>query len=211
MTTSVDATLIATIVQEVLQQLSALPVKPHLYVWGEVEDEGSMNKLTQAIGQRYELTVLSSLQKDLDVKKESDIIFLNCDQDLIVRGALGLTDTAKSKALAEALHQGLQPTLFLSYEDSFKFNGNSAYKAYLHNQKSRLEAFGVSCTTMEQWLHEQQETKVSSSTAVYDAPLLTERAVEAFTEQTLLLAPGTIVTPLARDAARRKEITLSRT
>lgn len=137
------------------------------------------------------------------------VLFWEVQQDLLVRGALGLTDTRTSHLLAQALLQAVPVTLSLS--PSLRWvvgNGPwSPYQLYIRQQKEQLERFGVSVLAAP-GLVELLTAPAAAGPAAFPGKLVTEADIQHITSTSLLLQPGTIVTPLAREAARSKGIVL---
>lgn len=137
------------------------------------------------------------------------IAFLDADQDVIVRGALGLTDTPASRLLASALREGctilIQPSKdmqwLLGTDDQAVIPARATrYHEHLFQYKNRLVEFGA-------WFG--MVSTFRPSELRLNRKLLTEKdihEVDASEIRAIRVTSSTIITHLARDAARQKGI-----
>ncbi|PLS17311.1 hypothetical protein CVD28_12130 [Bacillus sp. M6-12] len=143
------------------------------------------------------------------------VLFLNADQDLLVKGALGIADTSQSSLLAKYLLKGSEVTLIpdtllenaILADDQITKN---AYAAQLLEYKERLQTYGVKIESLTNFLESAgQNLKQPEQALSFEGKLLSQKEVQASTEQDIKISAKTIVTPLARDTARDLGKTIS--
>lgn len=136
-------------------------------------------------------------------------LFFNVSQDLIVKGALGITDTDESEKLALAISSGLQ--VFLLLDDNFHWivtdtissTKNKQYFQHMLTYKKTLDRFGVRFIKSIDEIEKPTITKKNNDTSInFDKKLLTETIVNNSKEKIINVNQSTIVTPLAYDRAR---------
>ncbi|MGC4377567.1 hypothetical protein WD019_11595 [Fictibacillus sp. Mic-4] len=217
-TGKLDIDTVKKIVEEVVRRLLSEEKeaysKPRLLIIDDESKGGAgLETVIEKCRPYWNISVAASTQEEEITNEFSHVIFLNSDQDFIVRGAIGLTDTYKSKLLARVLHLNIPATLVLSEKEEWAWGSEttSAYKQYLENQRKRLETFGAFVTTLEQLdgaLSKAAFTGKPENIVVYHEKLLTESKINHIHSEKVLLNKATIVTPLAKDAARKKGIQL---
>ncbi|MDN4526630.1 hypothetical protein [Fictibacillus fluitans] len=212
MNRSADRELITKIVEEVLQRLQTEDLmekqKPLLYIFASGAEPSALQQVTLTCRPYFEICVVKNEQSDIFQDSTAQVLFMNVDQDLIVRGALGLTDTPQSLALAKALHGNLPITMLLSKVENEVYSTKTAYKEYLLNQKIRLETFGVRITSLKDLKGELDidAKERNPDKSLLQNKLLTENDINAANRKELRINKETIVTPLAWDAARKQGI-----
>lgn len=78
---------------------------------------------------------------------------------------------------------------------------DSIYRSHLLTYKKQLESFGVKFRSLASFTEARVDEERANCLA-FEGKLLTEQGVKDSREASILIAPSTIVTPLARDAAR---------
>ncbi|MGN7480723.1 hypothetical protein ACTHPB_04220 [Priestia megaterium] len=205
--------LIEQIVVEVLKRLDKsdkqqLHVKPKLLIVKEsaASDPIQIKKLETSWTLVYGDDQKENLPKDIQ-----GILFAEAKQDLLVKGALGITDTLESYLLAEALLEGISVSLIPSVtlgnvllSNNQKKRVNNKYAAHLIAYKNTLESFGVKIQSFERFL----QSGLNRHSLSFTERVLTQRHVKLVEEEKITVSPKTIITPLARDTARElgKEI-----
>lgn len=205
--------LIEQIVVEVLKRLDKsdkqhLHVKPKLLIVKESAeiDPIQIKKLETSWTLVYGDDQKENLPKDIQ-----GILFAEAKQDLLVKGALGMTDTLESYLLAEALLEGISVSLIPSVtlgnvllSSNQKKPVNNKYAAHLIAYKNTLESFGVKIQSFERFL----QSGLNRHSLSFTERVLTQRHVKLVEEEKITVSPKTIITPLARDTARElgKEI-----
>ncbi|MFE4038952.1 MULTISPECIES: hypothetical protein [Priestia] len=205
--------LIEQIVVEVLKRLDKsdkqhLNVKPKLLIVKELAeiDLIQIKKLETSWTLVYSDDQKENLPKDIQ-----GILFAEAKQDLLVKGALGMTDTLESYLLAEALLEGISVSLIPSVtlgnvllSSNQKKTVNNKYAAHLIAYKNTLESFGVKIQSFERFL----QSGLNRHSVSFTERVLTQRHVKLVEEEKITVSPKTIITPLARDTARElgKEI-----
>jgi hypothetical protein len=205
--------LIEQIVVEVLKRLDKsdkqhLNVKPKLLIVKEAAaiDPIQIKKLETSWTLVYSDDQKENLPKDIQ-----GILFAEAKQDLLVKGALGITDTLESYLLAEALLEGISVSLIPSVtlgnvllSSNQKKRVNNKYAAHLIAYKNTLESFGVKIQSFERFL----QSGLNRHSLSFTERVLTQRHVKLVEEEKITVSPKTIITPLARDTARElgKEI-----
>jgi hypothetical protein len=147
--------------------------------------------------------------EDIQPYSPKKVLFLQSSQDLLVKGATGLTDTAESEALAACIWNSIPvsliPTEFLSSYLLAERSTNQAYFLQMTEYIKKLDHFGVRVETLETALQKEMITSQPSQTTAKVASgkkLLTQRDVQSHQGQRIAVDRNTIITPLARDTAR---------
>ncbi|MDQ0338726.1 hypothetical protein J2S00_001512 [Caldalkalibacillus uzonensis] len=147
------------------------------------------------------------------------VYFFHMDQDFIVRGALGLTDTVGAAVLAQALQSDIPvfiqvaPSLewmFAAHDERDSLStGAKRYRDYLLQQVRTLLDFGVTFGTLAD-LAKLKPGDRQGNQAIwhFTGQLLTQRALQETEAKTIVVSPSVIITPLARDTARERGIKL---
>jgi hypothetical protein len=205
--------LIEQIVVEVLKRLDKsdkqqLNAKPKLLI---VKESAAIDPIQIKKLETSWTLVYSDDQKENLPKDIQGILFAEAKQDLLVKGALGITDTLESYLLAEALLEGISVSLIPSVtlgnvllSSNQKKRVNNKYAAHLIAYKNTLESFGVKIQSFERFL----QSGLNRHSLSFTERVLTQRHVKLVEEEKITVSPKTIITPLARDTARElgKEI-----
>ncbi len=211
----IDREAIQEIVSEVLNRLLGSYVgseagnKPNLLVMnakeGFPDDEWE---------KEWNVVKISASSEDV-LPHVHAVLFFDVSQDLLVKGALGIADSPDSKRLAHFLMRGVRIGLIPSAELAWIISPdvnrllNQAYANHLLQYKANLEAFGVSfhsfanlSATMFKPERDEPSRSHAGEQVTFHGKLLTQSEVENSKEQRFVIRKSTIVTPLARDAAR---------
>jgi hypothetical protein len=210
-----DRDMISAIVKEIMNQLHVTGQpekdKPLLIISSE---EKYCEKKQQQLTARFQEHWTVQFQEDCcssHIQSDSHVLLLNASQDVIVRSAMGLADTVQSRLIAEALLKNAAVTFIQPANDAslFKQSENRAYKEYLDNQISRLEYFGAQFVNYEDLDGRLGIGRNSSEgEATFTGKLLRESDVESAKTDSIVVPHNTVITPLARDAARRKKMSI---
>ncbi|WP_349410003.1 hypothetical protein [Pseudalkalibacillus sp. SCS-8] len=142
-----------------------------------------------------------------------DAVFVEVGQDLLVKGAIGLTDTEESALFSKLMLAEVDVRFVLSQELEWMLTGSkehvSPYARMLYEHYEKLQSFGVSFTnetsTIKPEVHSTQ-TNGGKHGPYFDEKLLTQTMLEKWNEHEIHISDQTIVTPLARDTARERNI-----
>lgn len=146
----IDPKLIEEIVGNVIKQLGVTPsisevsAKPLLLV------HNAERETISRLEEKWE--IISE-----PVAKVQDAVMLEVSQNVLVKGALGLTDDPDSELLSELLLQGKQVTLIPMAKLEWLVSsdgGQSPYHRHLLTYKEKLESFGVRFTTLEAFIRD---------------------------------------------------------
>ena len=208
----IDRTIVEQIVHEVMNKLERTSMgnsseKPPLLVIHSGE-----NPQVEALKRYWHVIKFSSSTEDIP-KNVRFAAFINVSQDLIVKGALGFTDTPDSKLLSRLLMEGLHIFFIPSDElewvlcNDQKEAPNPAYVNHLLRYKSVLADFGVSLLSLNECVPSSFDSIVNKASmnvrSIFDGKLLTENDVKNSQGDIVFIRKATIVTPLARDMARK--------
>ncbi|AMA73223.1 MULTISPECIES: hypothetical protein [Aneurinibacillus] len=232
-----DKAILERIVEEVLARLypaaePTRPVKPGLLLVypGELEAKAVdiIEKELQAGWNVYHARVeeIEHVSLHRDVKQT---VFLETSQDLIVQGALGLTGTVESRLLAEALLAGipalLVPCVSLKWllhpktGDAVLSQSAKRYRQHIRAYTDTLRSFGATLGSIADVLALADEEARMEERAekggmprlrpvVFEGKVLTHSDVQQAKEGVIYVSPSTVITPLARDAARAGGVTI---
>lgn len=205
----VDRILIEQIVTEVLKAINKpelpSPFKEDLFV---VMGESDINPTKLAkLEAKWNLNIIEAGNKSIP-DSSAKVVFLDASQDLLVKGALGITDTPESLLLSQLILTEVPVTIIpctilerLLFEEVNSLN--LEYKALFRKYKEILNSFGVGIESFEKYiLHLDGEQKDLKSSLSFHSKVLTHRDVQMFTTQKITIDKKTIVTPLARDTAK---------
>jgi hypothetical protein len=208
----IDQMTVERIVAEVLKaiNISVEPrepaeLKPNLVVVkiGSDIDPLKLNLLEA----KWNLHLFEFIDDQLPRSKEK-VVFLDVSQDLLVKGALGLNDSPESFLLSKLILANV-PVIFipdLPLQKLLEEDGemmNQEYKALFLKYKEALIRFGVEIVRLEEFLQISDMKKNESSNPVsFHSKALTQRDIQLFSGNKITINKKTIVTPLARDAAK---------
>lgn len=192
----IEQKLIEQIVTAVLEKLDENDKKKNLFVVNAREQ-----KSIEMLEKQWNIIKISASVTIPEKTKEA--VFLDVSQDLLVKAALGMTDTDESKLFSLFMNRGISITFIPSEELVWLLDSgvqkemNQNYAAHLLNYKHTLEKFGVQFLSLSEFA-----TTSRSVTRRYEKKLLTEKDVIESKSNEIFIDKKTIVTPLARDSAR---------
>lgn len=206
-----DRLLIEKVVIEVMKKLSLTTDLEHekrkpglLVVKGARElDSSQSEKLESKWNVMYQDTNELNFIETVEA-----VLFLDAGQDLLVKGAIGITDTPDSELLARYLLADIPVSLIVSpllEKALLKENGigNQNYLARLVDYKETLNRYGVKVESWTDFIQSSKKAEISLDEKRSSfKKLLTQRDVKACKEKRININKQTIVTPLARDTAR---------
>jgi hypothetical protein len=192
------------IIHEVLAKLQE---KPKLLLVNEgARNQVKLEYLLSKLQDHWHVEVFHTAEMSLEDQSDFQYLaFLDVSQDLLARGAMGLTDTPGSKMLAKALHKGC-PVLFepsvelqwLAKQEIVDLPERvKSYRAHFIRYKNQLMEFGV-------WFDEIESLRPSQLR--YDKKVLTEKDMQGINTTEVLVFSKTIITSLAKDIARNRGI-----
>jgi hypothetical protein len=194
--------------QIILEVASRIIEKPKLLLVYETTTK--TEKIEYLLSKFQDLWQVDVFNTDDDHLKEQfdyqQLVFLDVNQDLLAKGAMGLTDTPASLLLAKALLKGysvfFEPSKdmrwLLEKRDQHSIPERVIrYRTHLRKYKKKLREFGVWFGYIE---------SLQPSQLVYDRRLLTEKDIRTINATEMRVASTTIITNLARDAAKEKGI-----
>jgi hypothetical protein len=207
-----DRTLIEKVVIEVLKNLSMTAGFEHgkpkpalLIVKGAGELDPSQSKKLES-----KWNVIYQDRNEPDLMEEAEaVLFLDAGQDLLVKGAVGITDTPDSELLARCLLAGIPVTLIVSpllekavLEERYG-TANKSYVSRLIEYKKTLNGYGAKVESLDNFIQTSKEAALpAGGQPSTPKKLLTQRDVKDCKEEKISINEKTIVTPLARDTAR---------
>lgn len=148
-------------------------------------------------------------------------MFMDVNQDLIIRGALGLTGTPASEILSILIHRDVPVSLVPSKELHWileKSNkqsltlGTKRYREGIVKHKENLQSYGVTFQKridLHQKVLDENDPAYQSDhveVVTLKKKLLAEQDIHAIHASVILVPPKAIITPLARDVAKNKGI-----
>ena len=200
----VNREMVEQIVIDVLNKLSVhkevFSKSNMLIVPGEEEVESS---LLQQLDTKWNISIYDG-GRNIAAER---IVFLQVDQNFLVKAAIGIADTDKCEYVTYCMEQGLMIIFILA--DGFKqfLNKckNEEYKSLFNRYIKTLEGYGVSFLTIEQLISSQKETK---QMFIFQGKVLSYADVQSCKDPIIMISKKTIVTPLAKDTVRElgKEI-----
>ncbi|WP_281974679.1 hypothetical protein [Halobacillus litoralis] len=205
-----DRKLIQQIVVEILKDekiLQDTPIsKPTLHV---VTTEGCHEGLE---GWKNDWNLKCMKPEEVDASETiSHALFPHVEQDLFVKSALGVTDTAESRCFSELLSGGTRVHFLLDRSMNLLFTPSeltpAPYIERLRTYEDNLRSYRVSVLPSGDVLSPPGEA--SSSPFYFDGKLLTQKEMSKWLYNDILISRETIVTPLAKDTAREENITIS--
>ncbi|PWA13018.1 hypothetical protein DCC39_02485 [Pueribacillus theae] len=192
----IERKLIEQIVTAVLEKLDENDKKKNLFVVNAREQ-----KSIEILEKQWNIIQMSAPVTIPEKTKEA--VFLHVSQDLLVKAALGMTDTDESQLFSLFMNRGISITFIPSEELVWLLDSgvqkemNQNYAAHLVNYKQMLEKFGVQFLSLSEFASTSR-----SVTRRYEKKLLTEKDVIESKSNEIFIGKKTIVTPLARDSAR---------
>lgn len=216
-----DKTLIEQVVREVIARMQDLGAgvavqKPGLLlVHGEHRSQAEVEEMAAKLRSRWHVCTSSFGTPDLVAAADgiSCAVLIDSQQDLLVRGALGFTDSPPAELLAHLLHNGIPVTLVLApalarilqfaHADDKLPEPAKRYRQVLRQHRDTLVSFGA------KFASDLYELDVDNEKTLYfDDKLLTHYKVQSTDVTTIVVSRNSLITPLARDTAKEKGITI---
>lgn len=233
MTANLDKSVVELIVREVIKSLQAVKQekvyeKPSLLlVHEENHDKEEVNKIAAGLQAKWHVIPMSFRSPELlsvmiDIRH---VVLMDINQDILIRGALGFTGSAPCELLASILLNGIPVTLvptrslewILHSEDSEVQLPEPArhYRQHIRKHKDMLVSFGATFAGLTGLQFApaangrlDYDNDVNNKTLYFDNKVLTQRDVQVADVTTILVSRLTLVTPLARDTAKDKGVTI---
>ncbi len=207
----IDSNIIESIVREVIRQLEPAngTPKPKLLVISKEENDLEAEIHHLSTYWNVEQATPKACYSYMDVRQA---LFFNIDQDTLVRIALGFTDTLESKLFIQLITQEIPISIVLEPSLQKLIQSNEMGHRYVNyinkicSYKKTVEEFGVSFTQLEELNRLQQRT---CNKEVKASKLITQEKMERFSGDKLVIKPGMILTPLAKDKANERGIDIS--
>ncbi|MEL3971946.1 hypothetical protein AAEO50_06625 [Rossellomorea oryzaecorticis] len=206
----IDRELVEQIVIEVLKTLNLSEIQPENHSNANLLMIGDKSRLEpdhlSRMESRWNLISCESLEQ-AELHTAERVMFLDAPQDLIVKGALGIGDTPESELLSRCILEYVPVTIIpkthLNKHLFNEYQQNSEYIKQLNSYTKLLLKFGVKVEALNSFLGEKNEEKKQSSLLNGKSKqLLTQRDIQDHKEEEVQVTKQTIITPLARDAAR---------
>jgi hypothetical protein len=203
-----EKALVKHIVEEVLKNLKEKTekkiLKPTLLVIKN--DEEIEHSLFRSLQLQWEIIYSTPINTDFSMTADA-VLFLDGNQDLLVKGALGITDTEESKLLAHFILNGTPVSIIPSFTlEKLFFRSelkvaNKEYVSRLLKYKETLESFGVKVEPIYDFVKRMSNEKSEDNSIIYNGKLLTQNDVYKIDQKNIFVKQSTIVTPLAYEAA----------
>lgn len=206
----IDEKIIEKVVFEILNKLEKNNLHEKNQTQGNVIvfNKSSFNhdKIHQ-LNQKWNVIEISNEVEEIS-SSVNKVIFLDATQDLFVKGALGIADTVETKLLSRFIRLDLPIKLVPSadFEWSLQLTNKSKvsnYEEKFMQYKLDLEKFGVQLINWEKLMSGGSLSDSDESVENYYGKLLTQKAVEEINSEKIIISKSTIVTPLARDIAKK--------
>lgn len=209
-----DQEILEAIVSEILSRLETYETKrkPELLVF--YQHSKCCSEEIELLKIHWNLKRVTDSSKVPTIEKQ--VVFLDVTQDLLVKAALGITDTEECLLFSRLLLQNCKVTLVPHHSLSWILKpnegsiGNQKYIEKLLQYKVQLQSYDVhfldiKAVTPKNICH--------ASKAINNVPinnskkmLITKEFIEGWQENSLNIGLNTIITPLARDIAKEKGI-----
>ncbi|MYL35767.1 hypothetical protein GLW05_19525 [Pontibacillus yanchengensis] len=210
-----DKEWVESIVKEVLANLEKgtdFP-KPILHL---IQSEDVSETMLHYLQSRWEVEWVNPEEVNGDKKRER-VLFPSVSQDLFVKGALGITDTHESALFSELVRRNSQIIFKLSsplhviIDEKASTEVPQAYVRMLSQYKEILSSFGVQFSIRDDLSDIQfiEEYNIPEP-KLYQGQLVTQREMESWEGKEMYLEKHTIITPLAKDKAKERNINLLR-
>ncbi|TBL76479.1 hypothetical protein [Paenibacillus thalictri] len=233
MTLSIDKAVIEHIVREVIQSLQAAKSElvyrksKLLIVYDENREQDEVKQIAAALEAGWHVIRMPFRSPDL-VSAISDIkhvVMLDVNQDILVRGALGFIGSAPNELLAAVLHNGIPVTLVLTHSLEWILRPEGTdddlpeparrYRQHIRKHKDILASFGAAFAGLSDLQiapiggdRTDHDNTQSGKTLYFEQKVLTQEDVRVSDVGTIVVSRSTLVTPLARDTARDKGVTI---
>ncbi|MED4354103.1 hypothetical protein P9265_17525 [Schinkia azotoformans] len=211
----IDSKLIEDIVKQVITKLetNGNNTKSNLLVISKPGQD--MEQVLGRLKQDWNIVLAEKIEGNV-FSSFDQAMFLNIDQDTIVRVALGLADSPNSKLFVQLIMNEI-PITFIPdaslrqlLEGDEKNHHYSSYIKKLRDYKGTIEKFGVTFKSLEELklcncstIKKLNEQSKSSKT------LISLEDIMHLAGNQLVVQQGTIITPLAKDKARELGIQIS--
>ncbi|MEC1721755.1 hypothetical protein [Schinkia azotoformans] len=211
----IDSKLIEDIVKQVITKLetNGNNTKSNLLVISKPGQD--MEQVLSRLKQDWNIVLAEKIEGNV-FSSFDQAMFLNIDQDTIVRVALGLADSPNSKLFVQLIMNEI-PITFIPdaslrqlLEGDEKNHHYSSYIKKLRDYKGTIEKFGVTFKSLEELklcncstIKKLNEQSKSSKT------LISLEDIMHLAGNQLVVQQGTIITPLAKDKARELGIQIS--
>jgi hypothetical protein len=216
-----DKILIEQVVREVIASMQVLGSRVSeqksalLLVHGELRSQADVEEIAATFRMKWHVHTSSACVPNLVTAAQgiSRAVLMDTPQDLLVRGALGFTDSPAAELLAHLLQNGIPVTLVLVPALARMLQSADAddklpepakrYRQHLRQHRDTLVSFGV------KFAGDLYELDVDNDGTLYfDEKLLTHYKVQSSHVTTIVVSRNTLITPLARDMAKEKGITI---
>lgn len=211
----IDPKVIESIVKQVITKLETEGnnAKPNLLVIThprlDIEQEISLLK------QDWNIVLAKQVESDL-FSSIDQAVFLNIDQDTLVRATLGLTDSPNSKLFVQLIMNEI-PITFVpdaSLRQLLQIDEKNHYYSFyikkLRGYKETLVKFGVTFKSLEELkMHNRASINKLNEKGKPSKTLISLEEIMNFSGNHIVIQPGTIITPLAKDKARELGIQIS--
>ncbi|KMY53783.1 hypothetical protein AC623_07190 [Bacillus sp. FJAT-27231] len=210
---------IQKIVEEVLKQVqkeSIVHSKPSILV---IHPGTEMSKeQVKELRKYWEVTEVSlTTEKNMNLPPSvTEAVFLEASQTLMVKGALGIADTAESEWLSNLLLHGVKTYIVPDQQLSFLLHDkvllkarNRAYQQMFLTYRETLSSFGVFFNSLEELVQaggRNEKKSGQSEDNIFHEKLISQKVIESWNGREIKVLPGSIVTPLAKDLAKQKGI-----
>lgn len=212
-----DQKVIENIVKEVLDKIETEKVnsKPPILVISTPEP--NTEQQISFLKTYWNVIEVNKQKVDLFPSVER-AVFLNVDQDALARIAIGLTDSFKSKLFAQLIiHETpislvLEPSLQKLLQTNEKKHKYSLYIEKFRTYKKTIENFGVKFQRVEELKPRDRENHKFTNNkehSISSKILILQDDLSNFQGHHLVVQPGTIITPLAKDIARERGIDIT--
>lgn len=190
---------IEDIVTEVIRRLEASRKQEILVITPDIEHVA--DKVT-AIEKHWHVTLF---QGDIPTTTKQ-AIFLEVNQDILVKGALGITDTEETKLFSKLMHLEFQVTLVpTDYLSNILFTERrNPYQQQLITYKEQLKNYGVEICPFGDFVTSYKEPQL------FHGKVITVKDIETWNKGRIYVRHGTIITPLAMDVAKEKGIIIEK-
>ena len=209
--------LVEEIVKEVLRRMEIIDKheKPQLLVIHRSTETSKLQ--VEELKNYWRIKEICSNDLDLHLSPAiQQAVFLEVNQDLLVKGALGLVDTHESLLFSQLMIRGLKVDFILDETLSFALNvnvdkhENKNYIQQLLEYQTQLREFGVNVGSLKSILpiknNDESMPPLIKEPYDYAEKLLTKKIIESWEKAHIRVHPTTIITPLARDVARERGI-----
>lgn len=211
----IDQNIIEKIVTEILFRLEAADrrKKPELLVI--LPQTKNCDKQIAVLNQYWHVHVIHDVNGIIP-NGVQQAVFLEVDQDLLVKAALGIIDSSESLLFSKLLLQDCKVAFIPDSVLSAVLNpkesrqGNKTYVKKLIHYKTELESYGVYFDRVEAITPKNvlglSDSTINKETKIKQKNLITKEMIEGWKEDWLYMDPNTIITPLALDIAKEKGI-----